>query len=95
MKVTLNLIEQLENMSAFSLDNEQKKVIAYELEQMLGFMDKVKDVNVSQITNCIENISIDSFTRDDEIESSLSNIDALSNAKNVDGNYFTVPKVVD
>ncbi len=95
MKVTPNLIDKLEAMSALSLSEEQKEQMSAEITQMLGFMEQIKGVNTDNDGDFDNVISIDDFAREDEIKESTDVNLALSNAKNTSDNFFVVPKVVD
>ena len=63
-------------------------------EEILNYIDLLEQVPDNSNQNQ-EDLTSDYATRDDNIIEKLSNDEVLMNAKNKDGNFFAVKKVID
>ena len=94
MKVDDKLIDKLANLARLEFNNEEKEEIKNDLQQMLGFIDKLNELDttgVEPLLHMSENVNI---LREDKIEGMISREDALKNAPLHDKEFFKVPKVI-
>lgn len=94
MEVTEELIDKLSRLSMLRFDADEKEMIRRDLEKMIGFIDKLKEVDTSGIEP-LTHISENPLAgRPDHAGKMLSREEALKNAPQHDNQYFLVPKVI-
>lgn len=94
MKVNDDLVNKLANLARLEFNAEEKEEIKNDLQQMIGFIDKLNELDttgVEPILHMSENINI---LRKDEVEGTISREEAFKNAPLHDGQFFKVPKVI-
>ena len=62
--------------------------------QILNYFDKLNELDTEGIAPTTHAISINNAFREDEIQASLSQEDALKNGPQQNGQAFVVPKVI-
>ena len=75
-------------------DEAEKEAIKMDLQKMIGFIDKLKELDTTGIEPLMHMSNEVNVLRDDEIGNMLSRNEALKNAPHHDNNYFKVPKVI-
>ena len=78
---------------ALTLEEEQK--MAAQLSSVLGYIEKLKEVDVSSVEPTAHAFPLVNVTRPDETRPSLSNDEALRNAPSKANGLFMVPKIVE
>ena len=78
---------------ALSPDEEQK--LAAQLGNILGYIEKLKEADVTGVEPTAHAFPLVNVTRADEVRPSLPNADALRNAPAKAGGLFMVPKIVE
>lgn len=94
MKVNDALVDKLAHLSRLEFDQEETKEISQDLQKMIGFIDKLNELDtrgVEPLLHMSENVHI---LREDVVSGMLSRADALRNAPAEDGAFFKVPKVI-
>jgi aspartyl-tRNA(Asn)/glutamyl-tRNA(Gln) amidotransferase subunit C len=94
MQVDDALIEKLAELSMLQFDEAEKEAIKMDLQKMIGFIDKLKELDTTGIEPLMHMSNEVNVLRDDEIGNMLSRDEALKNAPHHDNNYFKVPKVI-
>ncbi|MCO6496235.1 MAG: Asp-tRNA(Asn)/Glu-tRNA(Gln) amidotransferase subunit GatC [Chitinophagaceae bacterium] len=94
MQLTLEQMDRLADMSMLSFTAEEKAEMLLELEQMLGFIDKVKELDTTGVAPVLRMSGDMPFAREDEVKGELSHEESFKNAPSHDGTYFKVPKVI-
>ena len=94
MDVNDALIEKLAHLSRLEFSDEEKQEIKIDLEKMIGFIDKLNELDTSGVEPLLhmsENINI---FRKDEVRGEISREDVFKNAPLHDDEFFKVPKVI-
>lgn len=94
MDVNDALIEKLAHLSRLEFGEEEKKEIKNDLEKMIGFIDKLNELDttgVEPLLHMSENVNI---LRKDEVSGEISKEEVFRNAPLHDDNFFKVPKVI-
>jgi len=94
MQVNDALIDKLSKLSMLRFNEKEREEIKSDLEKMIGFVDKLKELdttNVEPLLHMSEHVNV---LREDVPGNMLSREEALKNAPNHDGIYFKVPKVI-
>ena len=94
MKVNDELIDKLDNLARLQFNPQEKEGIKKDLQQMIGFIDKLNELDttgVEPLLHVSENINV---LREDEVEGTISREEAFRNAPLHDEQFFKVPKVI-
>ena len=94
MKITDELVEKLAMLSRLHFNEEEKISIKHDLGKMIGFVDKLNELDttgVEPLLHISDNVNV---LREDIIMNQCSREDALKNAENTKDGFFTVPKVI-
>lgn len=94
MMVNDALIEKLAHLSRLEFDDEEKEVIKSDLEKMIGFIDKLNELDttgVEPLLHMSDNVNI---FRTDTVKGEISRKNVFKNAPLHDDEFFKVPKVI-
>lgn|SRR5210317_486904 len=94
MPVDKKLVEKISKLSRLNIDESKINDFVSNFEEILNYIDLLEQVPDNSNQN-EEDLTSDYATRDDSIIEKLSNDEVLMNAKNKDGNFFAVKKVID
>ena len=94
MEVNDLLIDNLAKLSHLSFSEQEKKEIRADLQEMISFIEKLKEVNTEGVAPLLHMSSNVNMLREDVVQGSVSREDALKNAPETDGTFFKVPKVI-
>ena len=78
---------------ALTLDEEKK--LAAQLGSILGYIEKLRELDVANVEPTAHAVPLVNVTRADEIRPSLPHDAALRNAPKKSGGLFVVPKIVE
>ena len=94
MNVNDELIDKIANLARLEFNSEEKEDIKNDLQQMIGFIDKLNELDttgVEPLLHMSENINV---LREDEVSGTISREEAFRNAPLHDEQFFKVPKVI-
>ena len=94
MEINDALIDKLAHLSRLEFKDDEKQEIRKELEQMIGFIDKLNELDttgVEPLLHMSENVNV---FRSDEVKGELKKEDVFKNAPLHDEHFFKVPKVI-
>ena len=95
MQIDEKLIAYLENLSCLSLSDEEKKRLNVDLNQILGSMARLGEVDTDGISECSHPFdNVNSF-REDEVIESFDRALILKNAPDHNDEMFIAPKIID
>jgi aspartyl-tRNA(Asn)/glutamyl-tRNA(Gln) amidotransferase subunit C len=94
MEVNDALVDKLAKLSKLRFDDEAKKAIKDDLTRMLAFVNQLNKVNTDGVEPLIFMSDEINVLREDAIEDTVSQKEALKNAPQHDSGYFKVPKVI-
>ena len=94
MEVNDLLIDNLAKLSHLSFSEQEKKEIRADLQEMISFIEKLKEVNTEGVAPLLHMSSNVNMLREDVVQGSVSREEALKNAPDTDGTFFKVPKVI-
>ncbi len=75
--------------------DEEKNKIAGDMNRMLGFIDKLNELDTTTVEPLIYMTNEKNILRADEPKITLTQKEALKNAPKKDSDYFKVPKVIE
>lgn len=94
MQVDDALIEKLAHLSMLRFNEAEKEEIKSDLQKMIGFIDKLQELDTTGIEPLMHMSDEVNVLRSDEVGNMLPRKKALQNAPHHDEAYFKVPKVI-
>jgi aspartyl-tRNA(Asn)/glutamyl-tRNA(Gln) amidotransferase subunit C len=94
MKVDNQLIEDLARLAKLKFDKQAIEKMKADLENILGFVDKLSEIDTEGVDPLIYLSEELNVLRTDEIGEEITQEDALKNAPEKDSDYFKVPTVL-
>ena len=95
MEINDALIDKLSALAKLEFEGEEKEMIKDDLTKMLGFVEKLTNVNTSDVEPLIYITEEESVLREDLVKETITQEEALKNAPHKDSYYFKVPKVLN
>ncbi len=92
MKLDVKHIAKLANLT---LSEEEEKKFEKQLEETVDYIEGLSEVDTTGIEPTSQVTGLENVTRDDEISPSLSQEDALKNAKSTYNGYFKVKGILN
>ncbi len=94
MKIDKSTVVKIAELSRLELDEHAAEEMVVDLNRMLGFVEKLQEVNTDGVEPLIFMTDETNVYRADIVKDEVSQKDALSNAPKKDMYYFRVPKVI-
>ena len=94
IKVDDKLIANLSRLAKLKFDEESSKRMKSDLKTILGFVDRISEVDTEGIEPLVYMSEEVNVLRADEISNIVSQENALKNAPQKDSDYFKVPTVL-
>lgn len=88
-------VKYVAHLARLSLTPEEEKKIGGQLGQVLGYIEKLKEVDVTGVEPTAHAFPMVNVTRADEVRPSLPQEEALRNAPAKANGLFLVPKIVE
>ena len=88
-------IQYVANLARLALTPDEEERLSGQLNNILGYIEKLKEVDVSQVEPTAHAFPLVNVMRPDVVTGSLPQDEALSNAPSQAGGLFVVPKVVE
>ena len=88
-------VKYIAHLARLSLTPEEEQKIGAQLGNILGYIEKLKEVDVTGVEPTAHAFPLVNVTRPDETRPSLSNEEALMNAPAKASGLFIVPKIVE
>lgn len=95
MSLDKETIKHVAHLARIELQPNELERLSAELHEIIGFIDKLKCLNVEQVKPASHILPINNVLRDDQVHLSLSPQKALENAPGKKGNFFSVPKIIE
>lgn len=88
-------VKYVAHLARLALTPEEEKKLGAQLGPILGYVEKLKELDVSQVEPTAHAVPMANVTRTDEIRASLPHEEALRNAPARANGLFMVPKIVE
>jgi aspartyl-tRNA(Asn)/glutamyl-tRNA(Gln) amidotransferase subunit C len=88
-------IKYVAHLARISLTPDEEKKIGAQLGHILGYIEKLRELDVTNVEPTAHAVPMVNITRADEVRPSLSHEEALRNAPRQAGGLFVVPKIVE
>ena len=88
-------VKYVAHLARLALTPEEEKKLGAQLGQILGYVEKLSEVDVSHVEPTAHAMPLMNVTRPDEIRPSLPHEEAMRNAPAQASGLFMVPKIVE
>jgi len=88
-------VKYVAHLARLGLTPEEERKFGAQLGQVLGYIEKLREVDVSHVDPTAHAVPMVNVTRPDEIRPSLPTDEALRNAPALANGLFIVPKIVE
>jgi aspartyl-tRNA(Asn)/glutamyl-tRNA(Gln) amidotransferase subunit C len=92
--VTPELVRKVAKLARLAIDEAHVARYSTQLESILGYVDKVKEADVTGVEPMAHAAPLHNVLRDDDVAPPLPRDEVLRNAPETDGPFFKVPKVI-
>ena len=94
MKITEDTVDKIAHLARLEVNADEKQELIGDMTRILDFMDKLNEVDTSNVEPLIYMTDEKNVLRKDVVKDTVSKEDALLNAPQKDSDYFKVPKVI-
>ena len=95
MEITNKKIEELAHLARLEFNDTEKVKIKADLERIVGFFDKLSEVNTDNVEPLIYMSDRQNNLRSDDVKEEITKQEALKNSPSKDSDYFKVPKFIN
>ncbi|WP_243547123.1 Asp-tRNA(Asn)/Glu-tRNA(Gln) amidotransferase subunit GatC [Pseudodesulfovibrio tunisiensis] len=94
MKISPEEVDKVARLARLDLPREKVELFAGQLGDILDYMDKLGELDTSDVDPMYSPVEHTTVLRKDEVKKEYSREDVLSNAPEQDGQFFVVPRIV-
>jgi len=94
MALSVKDVEYVSKLSRLSFGEDEKKDFVEKLNSVVEYIEKLEEVDVEGVKPMYHAVDVKNVFREDEVKPSFKREDMISNAPDVEGGCFRVPKVV-
>ena len=95
MKIDSKTVDKLAELSRLEFDDASREEIVNDLNRIVGFVEKLNELDTSSVEPLIYLTDVTNVMRDDVVKQDITQQEALKNAPKRDSDYIKVPKVID
>lgn len=95
MKIDNDTVDKIAHLARLEYTNEAKEEIKKDMNNMLGFIDKLNELDTSNVEPLIYMSDEVNVLREDDVKQEITQEEALKNGPKHDSDYFKVPKVIE
>lgn len=94
MSISLEEVDRIARLSRLKFSDAEMQKLAQELSQIIAYIDKLNELDLTEVPPLSQVIELVNRMRDDETVPWFGPEQALQNAPARHGNFFSVPKVI-
>ena len=95
MKIDDKMIEKISGLANLEFGDVEKEKIRQDLEQILTFVEKLKELDTEDVEPLIYLSDNKNVLREDKAVKTITHDEAMLNAPEKTGRFFKVPKVIN
>ena len=95
MDIDIKQIEQIANLSRIKLTDEEKDIFREQLTDILGYIEKLNELDTDDVQPMAYATSIKNVFREDQQRSSFPRQEILELSPSSANGFFKVPKVLE
>ena len=88
-------VKYVAHLARLALTPEEEQKLGDQLGHILGYIEKLKELDVTNVEPTAHAVPLLNVTRPDELRPSLSHDEAMRNAPARSNGLFIVPKIVE
>lgn len=88
-------VEYVAHLARLEIDDAQKDKFTSQLNDILGYIDKLNELNTEGVEPMSHAMAVTNAFREDKVVDSLGTEKSLTNAPDARGEFFRVPKVIE
>jgi aspartyl-tRNA(Asn)/glutamyl-tRNA(Gln) amidotransferase subunit C len=94
MAVTIHDVEYVASLARLEFTEKEKEKLTHELNEILKYVEKLNELDTDTVEPLAHVIELSNVFREDKVQPSISQEDALKNAPSKNDKFFKVPKVI-
>jgi aspartyl-tRNA(Asn)/glutamyl-tRNA(Gln) amidotransferase subunit C len=94
MRISEETVSKIAELAKLEFNPEQKTKIRNDLDRIIGFVEKLNELDTSTAEPLIFMSDETNVLREDEVTQEVTKEEALRNAPKKDSDYFKAPKVL-
>lgn len=91
--ITIKDVEHVAKLARLELTEEEKDLYTKQLGDVLKYVDQMNEVDTSNVKPMTQVIDFYNVMREDKVVQEISKEALMSNAPEVEGDFFKVPKI--
>lgn len=95
MDITVADVEHVARLARLELDSGEKELFAGQMAAILGYVDKLKELNTEGIVPTSHAVPMENAFREDIARPAMGVENALANAPDRAESFYRVPKVIE
>ena len=95
MIIDKETVQSIAHLARLHLNENEEKSMMSDLNKIIGWMDKLNELDTEDIAPLISMSDNKNIMREDVTKEHISHYDALKNAPRKDSDYVRVPKVIE
>ena len=95
MKLTKAQVQHVAKLANLPLTDEEEEKLGEQLSQTLDYINKLEEIDTGKVKPTSQVTGLENVTRDDQVISSLTQAEALKNAKSTYKGYIKVKAILD
>jgi aspartyl-tRNA(Asn)/glutamyl-tRNA(Gln) amidotransferase subunit C len=88
-------VDKIAHLARLELNSHEKSAMIDDMNKILGFMDKLNEIDTSGVEPLIYMTDEVNILREDIVNQEITHTEALLNAPKHDDDYFLVSKVIN
>lgn len=98
MSLTKNEVEKIAGLARLGISEEEKEKFAEDLSSVIGYIQKLSEVNVEKVEPMTGGTNLESVTRKDDENKDIADdkmkVEIINAAPNKEYSYFKVPSIL-
>jgi len=95
VKIDKTVVEHVADLARLEFDDEEKELYIKQLNSILTYMEKLNELDTTDVPPTSHVISLANVFRDDSVIESLEREKSFDNAPETDRGYFKVRKIIE
>lgn len=95
MKISKKDVEHVAQLARLHLEEEEKELYTRQLNSILNYMEKLGELDTSDVEPTAHVLPIKNVFREDRVERSMAIEEVLRNAPDREEGFFKVPKIIE
>ncbi len=95
MKINRTEVEHVSRLARLALSEEELDALTGEMDAILGYVEQLSSLDTEGIVPTAHAVPMENAFRADEVKTSFTPEQALSNAPDAKENAFRVPRIIE